>query len=78
MEKIFTFLSAKISNILRGFCQVKKIQKSVKNSEVGGWVKPQLGFLFSFGNFVFFVLFSCLQMFPKKIRNWIGSWVGGV
>ena len=40
---------------LRGFVKIKKNQKSVKNSEVGGWVKLQLGFFFF--NFVFFVLF---------------------
>ena len=28
--------------------------------------------------FVFFVLFSCFQIFLKKIKNWIGGWVGGV
>ena len=29
---------------LRGFVKLKKSQKSEKNSEVGGWVKSQLGF----------------------------------
>ena len=28
---------------LRGFVKLKKFQKSEKNSEVGGWVKPQIG-----------------------------------
>ena len=28
---------------LRGFVKLKKIHKSEKNSEVGGWVRPQLG-----------------------------------
>ena len=46
---------------------------------MGGWVKPQLGLLFFFGNFVFFVLFSCYQMFQKKKKKiglggwWVGS-----
>ena len=26
----------------KGFCQVEKFKKFEKNSEVGGWVKPQL------------------------------------
>ena len=30
--------------LLRGFVKLKKFQKSKENSEVGGWVKPQLGF----------------------------------
>ena len=30
---------------VRGFVRLKKIQKSEKNSEVGGWVKPRLDFL---------------------------------
>ena len=34
-----------------------------------GWVKPQFGFLFLGGNFVFFVLFFSLYMLPKKIRK---------
>ena len=29
---------------LRGFVNLKKIKKTEKNSEVDGWVKPQLGF----------------------------------
>ena len=44
------------SVIVKGFCRVKKIQLSEKSSEVGGWVKPQLGFFLG-GNFVFFVLY---------------------
>ena len=55
-----SLISAKL---LRGFVKFKKIKKSEKNSEVGGWVKSQLGFFF-FRNCVFFVLFSCFQMFP--------------
>ena len=63
----------------KGFCQVKKIQKSEKNSEVGGWVKRQLGLLF-FWEIVFFcvfcVVFCCCTFFKKNIQNWIGGgWV---
>ena len=29
---------------LRGFVKLKKNKKSEKNSDVGEWVKPQLGF----------------------------------
>ena len=36
--------------MLRGFVKLKKFKKSEKNSEVGGWVKPQLGFQFFFVN----------------------------
>ena len=38
------------TNMTKGFCQVKQIPKAEKNSEVGGWVKPQLGFLFFWTN----------------------------
>ena len=46
-----------------GFFQVKKIQKSEKNSEVSGRVKLQLGFYFFCGNFVFFRVFCAVFMF---------------
>ena len=57
--------------MFRGFVKLKKIQKSGKNPEVGGWVKPQLGsiFLKFYVFFVFFVLFSCFKIFQKKIKN---------
>ena len=44
---------------------------------LGGCVKPQLGFLFCFGNFVCvcFVLFSCFVIFQKKTYE--GWWGGG-
>ena len=61
---------------IKGFCQVKKIQKFEKNTEVCGWVKPKLGIFFFF--FFFCVLFSCFQMLKKKYKKWIGGWVGGV
>ena len=58
------------SNVFtKGFCQVKKIQKSEKNSKVGGWVMPQLEIFFFFGNVVFLCVFCglfLLYMFPKK------------
>ena len=44
---------------ISGFVKLKKFQKSEKNSEVGGWVKPQLGFLF-FLILCFFVFFFSL------------------
>ena len=58
-----------ILELLKGFCQVKKIQKSEKNSEVGGWFNPQLGLILFFVEIlcfcVFYVLFSCFQ---KKLK----------
>ena len=62
-----------------GFVKLKKIQKSEKNSKVGGWVKPKLEFLFSGGIFFFF-FFCVVFMFPnvskKNIKNCLR--VGGV
>ena len=60
----------------RGFCQVKKIQKSEKNSEVVGWVNPQLGFFDFFGKFVLFCDFLVVLFVvhvSKKMKNWIGG-----
>ena len=64
---------------LRGFFKLKKFQKSEKNSEVGGWVKPQLGIFFFFQNVVFCVFCGLflLYMFPKKMKNLIGGWIFG-
>ena len=45
------------SALARGFVKLKKIQKSEKNSEVGGWVMPKHGFFVCF-LCVFFVSFS--------------------
>ena len=53
---------------LRGFVKLKKIQKSEKNSEVGGWLKPQLGLLFFSEILCFFyfcVVFCCCTCFQK-------------
>ena len=57
-----------LNSNVRGFFKLKKFQKFAKNSEVDGWVKPQLGFFF------FLILcFSCflccfhvLECFQKK------------
>ena len=44
-NNVITFCRAKqYIGLLRGFVKLKTIQKSEKNSEVGGWVKPQFGF----------------------------------
>ena len=64
-------LQVSLSNVdnyfLRDFVKFKKIQKSEKNSEVGGWVRPQLGrFLIFWGNIVFFVLFFVAVHVSKK------------
>ena len=64
--------------LLRGFVKLKKIQKSEKNSEVGGCIKPQLGLLFFWRCVFCDFFFLLLYMFPKKIKNWIGGWVFGV
>ena len=50
---------------------LEKFQKSEKNSEVGGWVKPQLGFLF-LQYCVFCAAFS-LYMFQKKMDKGVGG-----
>ena len=58
---------------LRGFVKLKQFQKSEKNSEVGGWVKPQLGFI---GNIVFFcVVFVVVHVSrKKKLDRRVGVW----
>ena len=56
---------APISQRLRGF---SKLKKSEKNSDVGGWVNPQLGFSLFWKN-VFFLFFLCVVfMFPNLTR----------
>ena len=52
---------------VRGFVKLKKIQKSEKNSEVGAWVKPQLGFLFFLKYCVFCDIFFVVHVSKKKI-----------
>ena len=65
----------KCVTFVRGFVKLKKFKKS-ENSEVGGWVKPQHGFFYFFGNFVFFMFLFCCTCFQKKLKNWIGGgWV---
>ena len=60
----------KITHLFRGFVKLKKIQKSEKNSEVGGWVE----------NFVFFCLYCVVFMFLfvskkiKKLDRGVGGW----
>ena len=57
-----------IALFLRGFVKLKKFRKSEKNSEMGGWVKPQLIILFLIlCYFVFFFVFFCCTCFKKKI-----------
>ena len=53
---------------VRCLIKFKKIQKSEKNSEVGGWVQPQLGFRFFLKFCVFVCVFYVVFMFPKKIK----------
>ena len=63
---------------LRGFVKLKNFQKSEKNLEVGGWVKPQLELFFFWGGggiyWVFFVFLCCFHV-KKKRKKWIfGVW----
>ena len=48
---------------VKGFCQVKKIKKSEKNSDVGESSRKTE---FFFGNYVFFLFVFLLYMFQKK------------
>ena len=66
----FFDVTKKQSMYTKGFCQVKKIPKIREKSEVGGWVKPQLIFLFFFKYCVFCVLFFFVVHVSKKnIKN---------
>ena len=51
---------------LRGFVKLKNMQKSEKNSEVGGWVKPQVRFVFFWEILCFSVLLFCCTCLKKK------------
>ena len=56
-------------HILRGLVNLKKGNKSEKNSKVGGWIKPQLGFfcVWPIQFFLGFILFYQLDKTPKTI-----------
>ena len=54
---------------LKGFFQVKKIKKSEKNSEVGVWVKPKLGFVFFWQFGVFLCCYFAVHV-PKKKHDY--------
>ena len=56
-----------VATVIRGFVNLKK---SGQNSEVGGWVKSQLGFFFFLEMFWFYCFLCCfllLYMFQKKM-----------
>ena len=58
----------------RGFVNLKKIQKSVKNSEVGGWVgHVPTRIIFFFGNCVFFCFFVFFFVCTWLKKKWIGG-----
>ena len=56
--------------VLRGFVKLIFFFKSDRNSEVGGWVKPQLGFLF-FGEILcgFFFVVNVSKINTKLDRR---------
>ena len=56
------------SALVRGFVKLKKIQKSEKNPEAGGWVMSPLGFFVC----VFCVVFMIPNLLKKK-KNWMGG-----
>ena len=61
--------------LIRGFVKLKKFQKSEKNSEVGGWVKPQLGSPFFWGMLCFLCRFYFPKCFKKKkLGRGVGGW----
>ena len=62
----------KRKELTKGFCQDKKIQNARKTRKWVGGSNPNPDFFF-FELLCLFVMFSCLQLFPKK---WIGGWVG--
>ena len=62
--------------MVRGFVKLKKNQK-IRVKLGNGWVgQAPTRILIFFGNFVYLVLFSCFQLFPKKIKK-IDRLVGG-
>ena len=57
----------------RGFV---KLKKSEKNSEVGGYVKLQLEFLFFLKYCVFCVVFFVVHVSKKKLNRRVGGvWI---
>ena len=63
----------------KGFCQVKKKSKNLrKTREVGGWVKPQLGFFFFWKFCVFCVVLLAVLVSPqkKKMDMGVDGWSG--
>ena len=60
-----------------GVLSSRKNQK-IREKLGSGWVgQARTRIIFFFGKFCIFVRFFCLlYVFPKKIKNWIGWWVG--
>ena len=52
---------------LRGFVKLKYCQKSEENSEVSGWVKPQLGFEFFSDFWIIFTLTRPLTLCQRRV-----------
>ena len=73
LGRCIVFSGICIQGRLRGFVKLKKIQKSEKNSKVGGWVAPIFWKCFM----CFCVVFVFPIVSPLK-KKWIGGWVGGV
>ena len=69
-KQVFLIMFMCMCMSIWGFVKLKKIQKSEKNSEVGGWVKPQLGL--NFLNSCVFLCFLCCfhlsKCFKKKLK----------
>ena len=51
--------------------QVEKNQKSEKNSEVAGWVKPHLG-IFCYYYYSIFIIIYLYVSQTKLYRGWVG------
>ena len=54
---------------LRDFVKLKKFQKSEKNLKVGGWVKPQPGFLLILNIVFFCIVFFDVHVSKKNKKN---------